>query len=344
MGVDRKMNQIEIIKKEFSENKSVNKKLLKQTLFTVAYYNALGYYPTSFFIWKNLINIKGDGTASSLIETTSIIDRLKNKKRIIEKNGMYRLLEKQNTSFKKESPIWYKQQIQKNKISTEKIKKAKRWAKRSKWMPYLRGLFLTGTLAMKRGSSNSDWDVLVVLKKDRIWLGRLMLTTWFHLVGKRRYKQKIENRFCLNQFVVDKKLEFKEQNEFLSNELLTTEELMGNSKLKNKIIQKNKNWIKTFKPNFKFRESVGSSSTSRKNNFSKIVQEKLEIILETFKLAKMANTISKKIMIQKIINNPKTYSPNADIRYSDFFLVFLPRPQRGKLKKKAFELLTKMNS
>jgi hypothetical protein len=368
------MEQVGEIKKILGEGEEQRRVLLKQTLFTVAYYNALGYYPTGFFIWKNLIAVDGNGKGSSLLEVLRVIDKLKNRNKIVDENGMYRLAEgisddlglkakkTQKFSYKfenltpdiypaklqrnltQEVSTWYREQTQKNKISTEKIKRAKKWAEASRWVPYLRGLFLTGTLATKRGGVNSDWDVLVVLKKNRIWLGRLILTTWFHLMNKRRHKQKVENRFCLNQFVVDKELEFKEQNEFFGNELLTAEELTGNSKLKNKIIQKNKNWIKPFKPNFRFRDSIEKNSANKKNNFSKIIQKKLEIILETFKLAEMANAISKKIMIQKIINNPKTYSPGADIRYSDFFLVFLPRPQRGKIKGKTFSLLTKMNS
>jgi predicted nucleotidyltransferase len=209
-------------------------------------------------------------------------------------------------------------------------------------VPYLRGLLLTGTLAMKRGGSNSDWDVLVVLKKDRIWLGRLIFTAWLQLVGKRRHGQKIENKFCLNQFVVDKKLKFKEKNEFFSNELLMAEDLMGDVKLKNKIMEKNEKWIKRFKPNFKFRKrKIGRDR--RKFLFLKMIQRKLESVLEVFNLAEMINSISKKVMIHKIINNPKTYSPGADIRYSDFFLVFLPKPQRMKVKRRTIELLTKMN-
>jgi len=157
---------------------------------------------------------------------------------------------------------------------------------------------------------------------------------------KRRHKQEVKNRFCLNQFVVDNKLKFKENNEFFGNELLMATELLGDTKLKYEIIQKNKKWLKAFKPNFKFRKNI---ENNREDNLSRIVQKKLETILEIFKVAEMANRISKKIMIKKIIDNPKTYSPGADIRYSDFFLVFLPRPQRGKLRGKTFDLLTKMN-
>ncbi len=331
------MEQANEIKKILRGGEKQCKALLRQTLFTVAYYNALGYYPTSFFIWKNLIDIKNKKTKASLKNIVKILDELISTNKIIEHNGMHKLVKDQR--LKAEYLDWYKEQIQKNKISTEKIKQAKKWAKASSWVPYLRGLFLTGTLAMKRGGTNSDWDVLVVLKKDRIWIGRLILTGWLHLIKKRRHKQIVQNRFCLNQFVVDKKLKFKEQNEFFGNELIMAIQLLDASDLKNKIFKKNKNWLKEFKPNIKFRKSINT-----KNGFSKKVQKKAENILEIFRLAEMINALSKKIMLQKIIDNPKTYSPGADIRYSDFFLVFLPQPQREKVKKATFEMLTKIDS
>ncbi len=380
------MEQVGEIKKILGEGEEQRRALLKQTLFTVAYYNALGYYPTSFFIWKNLIDIKGLGVKRSFENVARVIDSLAESGKIIEYNGMHKLVEvfipsddwsrklkclprrrtrvksysprtkqstiKKSASFTRDAKkicyeeqgnsSWYKEQIQKNKISTDKIKRVRQWVRASRWVPYLRGLFLTGTLAMKRGGSNSDWDVLVVLKKNRIWLGRLIFTAWLQLVGKRRRGRMIENRFCLNQFVVDKKLKFKEKNEFFSNELLMAEDLMGDVKLKNKIMEKNEKWIKKFKPNFKFRQRK-IDKNGQKLFFSKIMQRRLENILEIFSLAEMVNAISKKIMVRKIINNPKTYSPGADIRYSDFFLVFLPKPQRAKVKKRAFDLLTKMN-
>jgi predicted nucleotidyltransferase len=339
--------------------KNPNKKLLKQTLFTVAYYNTLGYYPESFFIWKNLINIKGNGEKSSLLETLDILECLEKRKLIMAVNGMYKVSsqftvhdlqvaklskfshEVENlASLDSKEGAWYKKQIQKNKISVEKIKKAKRIIKISRWLPYLRGIFLTGTLAMKRGGINSDWDVLVILKKNRIWLGRLFATGWFHLIGRRRYGKMISDRFCLNQFMVESNLELKENNEFIGNELLTMKKIFGKNKLNNEILQKNKNWIKLFKPNFNFRKNILDKENGK---YSGIIQNKLEMILETFQLAEMMNIISKKIMIKKIINNPKTYAKGADIRYGDFFLVFLPYPQREKIRQKTLKVLTKIN-
>ena len=316
------MEKIDIIEK--------NKELYKGILFTVAYYNVLEYYPTSFFIWKNLISVHGNGEKCTLLEGLKVLNKLAKEGLLIEKNGVWGI---------KGIMVEYKQQIQKNKISTQKIKEVRKSVKLISWLPYLRELFLTGTLAMKRGGAGSDWDVLTVLKKDRIWLGRLILTGWLQLVGKRRYSEKIEDRFCLNQFIVSSSLKFEEKNEFISNEILLSKSLLEKYTLKDEIVRKNIDWLNSFKPNFKFREKV---LYEQKNNLLQTVQKKLEWLLEMFGLAKLMNIISKKIMIQKIINNPKTYASQADIRYSDFFLVFLPHPQRGKIKKATLELLTEI--
>jgi hypothetical protein len=352
---DKKLNKK--LKKRL--DKKINKRLLKQVLFTMAYYNALGYYPTSFFIWKNLIVVDDNGRRCSLLEVLDVLEWLEGRGLIVGVNGMYKisaqfmahglLAEKKSkffhefenlTSSKNWRLAWYKEQIQKNKISTDKIKRVKQWARMSKWVPYLRGIFLMGTLSMKRGGIKSDWDVLIVLAKNRIWLGRFFITGWFHLIGKRRHNKIIRDRFCLNQFVVESDLKFKENNEFFGNELLTMKELLGENKLHNRIFKKNEDWIKVFKPNFKIKKIC---LNKKKDETTKTVQKKIENILEVFKLAEIINNISKKIMIKKIINNPKTYSVKADIRYGDLFLVFLPKPQRAEIKKRALSLLTKIN-
>lgn len=356
------------------EGNSMNKNLLKQTLFTVAYYNALGYYPTSFFIWKNLIDLSSQGKQASFLEVVGVISKLVRQEKIVVENGMHKIVESQKSKVEsrkwkvesrkwkvesekssaqdgliknwkvgREDFNWYKTQIQKNKISTEKIKKARMFARASRWVPYLRGILLTGTLAMKRGGNNSDWDVMVVLKKNRIWLGRFFISGWFQLIGKRRHGKKINNRFCLNQFVVDGKLKFTEHNEFFGNELIASENLMEDEILYNKIMDKNKKWLRLFRPNFKNRQFVRKEKNDKINNLLKFVQVKLENILEVFDLAEMMNGVAKKIMIYKIAKNPKTYEEGADIRYSDFFLVFLPRPQRETVRRLTFKLLTKIN-
>ncbi len=355
--------------------KKAQRKICKNIIFTIAYYNALEYYPTVFFIWKNLIDIKKEGKKINFIEIAAIIEELNNKKKITVKNGMYKiagyqklkiknnystqlachsskekiLLDGKSRTQKNKNKLlakrkwggsWYKRQIQKNKISVQKIKKARQIMKISQWVPYLKQAFLTGTLAMKRGSIISDWDVLLIMKKDRIWLGRLFITIWLTIIGKRRHGKVVNNKFCLNQFIVESNLIFKENNEFLCNELLVSREFFEKKYLREIILQVNASWIKKLKPNYKFKKNI---NVNNKFSFFQKAQATLEYLLEKSKLAKTLNRFTKKIMIKKIINNYKTYLPQANIKYDDTILVFLPSPQQKKIRQKTFELLTKIS-
>lgn len=319
-------------KKGFDENKNY----LKNIIFTIAYYNALDYRPTTFYIWKNLIAINGQKQKVSFLDITEGLKLLEEKKEIFLKNGIWSVSKMDKNDEQKSNA--YKIQIQKNKISTAKIKQAEKWAQTLNWLPYLRGLMLTGTLAMKRGGVSSDWDVLVVLRQDRIWLGRFILSVWLEFIHKRRHGKYVRDRFCLNQFMVDNKLEFQERNEFAANEILVSQQLLGPDNLNKQFVQENKKWVKEFKPNFKFRNIKTDKII---NTVQLRLQNIIERTLERIGLAIFLNKIFKKVMIKKINNNPKTYIEEADIRYGDFFLIFLPHPQRGIIRAKTYNLLTK---
>jgi hypothetical protein len=138
--------------------------------------------------------------------------------------------------------------------------------------------------------------------------------------------------------MVEDRLEFQERNEFAANEILASQQLLGQQNIKNKLIEENKKWIKRFKPNFKFRRVQSKLIVSR---FQMFIKSFLEKFLEMILRAEFLNKVLKKIMIKKINNNPKTYIEEADIRYSDFFLVFLPHPQRDVVRAKTYNFLTK---
>jgi len=323
--------------------KKEENKINKNILFTIAYYNALDYQPTTFYVWKYLIFVTGNVEKVGLNKIILALTDLQKKQKIIEKNGFWQLnIFGNNLTGKQEQKILKKRvklQIQKNKISTAKLQRARKWMNVIGWLPYLRGMILMGTLALKRGGINSDWDVLVMTKKGRIWLGRLILTTWLQFLRKRRHGDRIQDRFCLNQFITDGSLQFQEHNEFASNEILFSRCLGREKNVYNDLLRNNIKWIKKNKPNFILRNLNSEEEIFSWQNKIKIF---LENLLEMFGLASLLNKISKKIMIRKIINNPKTYTSQADIRYGDFFLIFLPYPQRDVIRRKTLQLLTKI--
>lgn len=304
--------------------------LQKEIFFTVAYYDAMKYSLTTFELWKQLLMqeaIKKEVTFQDLLEA---LESGWLKKRMISEKGRWYLKEVRTGKY---------QGTFSQKISVAKIKRMKRWLTFFEGLPYLRGVFVTGTLAMKNSKRESDWDVLIVLARNRIWVGRLFLTLFLEFFGKRRHGKRTKDCFCLNHFLAEQALIFEERNEFSANEVVFSIPLLGKS-IHNKFIQLNEHWIQFYKPNFK-KDKLESNLSHEISRHKKMIRKFLEYILELFWLGELLNKISKKIMIKKINENPKTYLKTADIRYGDMSLVFLPDPQREKIYKAAQRKLTK---
>ena len=80
--------------------------------------------------------------------------------------------------------------IQCDKNSAVKFEIAQKAALWLKYVPFVRMIAVTGTLAMKNCEKNSDIDFFVVLEKGRIFTGRLLVTLIVHLLGKTAIRKK----------------------------------------------------------------------------------------------------------------------------------------------------------
>jgi hypothetical protein len=305
------------------------KELQKNILFTVAYFAAFNYALTIFELWRNLFNRGGKSqNALSYREVLEALDGELLSKILVKRNGFVTLADEEKL---------IDERLIRQKLSLANIRKSKSWIKIIAHIPYMRGVFLTGTLSMKNAREKSDWDIFVVLAKDRIWLGRLFLVATLQLLGKRRHGKKVSKRFCLNHYVTERGLILEEHNEFCSNFVSFSFPVFG-QQLHKKYIGMNEQWIRHLKPNFD-KEEVLNQTTEIKESFA-WVKIGCEKFLETTGLAKMMNSWAKKIMTEKIKNNPATYYENADIRCTDSALVFLPNPHRIEMLEKTFKKLT----
>jgi hypothetical protein len=306
----------------------LDKSLQKNILFTIAYFAAFDYALSTFELWRNLF-VRGENRRSvSYKEVLSVLEQQPLADKLVRKMGF--------VTLKKEEYL-INERISRQKFSLASIRRIKFWIKILAHLPYMRGIFLTGTLSMKNARKKSDWDIFVVLAKNKIWVGRFFLVMALQLLGKRRHKDKIEKRFCLNHYVTDSGLILEEHNEFCSNFVSFSIPVFG-EELHRKYLSLNEQWIKHQKPNFGKEEVLNQTSSVEVS----LLKEKLffEAALEKFGLGKLLNDLAKKYMIRKIQNNPATYFKDADIRYTDVALVFLPKPHRIEMLEKTSQKLT----
>ncbi len=304
--------------------------LNKNVLFTVAYLNAMDFTPTTFEVWRHYIDIKGRRECCELIDVIEALRELEERLFLSFQKGFWKM--------GREEPDFFQNRILKQKISITKIKKIIKWNKLFRNIPFLRAVIFNGTLAMKNSNHGSDWDLLVIVKKDYIWLGRLFLSLTLSLFGKRRHGKMVKDRFCLNHYLTEEGLIFEEDGIFISNEIAFSFWMVGHDTAR-RFYQLNDFKNKAFLPNFQS-DLIESNKIKKSKNISKF-SFYIEVFLEKIGVANFLNKLAKKFMILKIKNNPKTKKSGADIRISDQALIFLPEPRRNFILVKAKDLIEK---
>lgn len=304
----------------------------KNLLATLCYFDAMDYPLTTFEAWRHLMDIGHSRSSVSFKNVVQLLEELRTVGWISCESGFW---------FLKGRALLAADRIERQKISLCKIKMAKKWASRIAWLPYLRSIIVTGTLAMKKATRGSDWDVLVVTRKDRIWTGRLVLTAALFLCGKWRHGKKTQDRFCLNHFLAENGLILQERNEFTAKEISFCLPLLG-GKVYQRYQQLNEFWVQSIKPNY-VKDLAQAPMLEVEGKIPAVkIRKFLEKIMDAFGISDWVNMYIKRVMIRRIERNPLTYQEGADIRYNDQAMVFLPIPQRQKLIQKALLRLTEI--
>jgi predicted nucleotidyltransferase len=289
----------------------------KKIFFTVVYFNAINRPPTTFEVWRFLIDLAGEKTACSFDEVAENLKNLSRKNKIMEKKGFWVLPGKEGKANTR---------IALQKISFAKTKKAAKRARLLELMPYCRGAFFTGALAFSNCKKDSDWDILIVLKKNRIWIGRLFVSIFLIILGKKRTEKKSENKFCLNHFVAEDNLIFPDRNEYSALGVALMFPVFG-KKYFDKMQQINFAWQRLYLPNYN-KDATGNNLFLKESAFFEKVRNFIEAILEKSGAGSFLNNKSKSLMIKKIEKNPKTYWENALVVYNDGEMAFWPAPKR----------------
>ena len=168
-----------------------------------------------------------------------------------------------------------RQELSRNvsKVMKKAIKRAELIGK----FPYIRAVFISGSLSKGIFDKDDDVDFFIVTAKNRLWIARTLLVLYkkIFLLNSNKY-------FCINYFVTQDNLHIDEKNIFTAVELSTLIPVIGNIGLKDLLAQ-NK-WAFSFFPNIK----DGDFPRPLKHNSVKVLFEKLfntkigEILERTF--------------------------------------------------------------
>jgi hypothetical protein len=250
--------------------------LEKNIIKTLAYFDIFSYPLTADEIFHSLgIN------HTSARELKTLLDLLVDKKLLFQKNGFY-LLKNDNSYIARREKG--------NKLARKRMVTARRMSWLISKFPFIRAIFLSGSISKGFMEDDSDIDYFVVTHPNRLWLTRYLL-----VIFKKIFLLNSKRIFCINYFVDSENLEIKEKNIYTAMELITLIPAFGPD-LYDELHNKN-SWIKEFYPNFPRRvtDSVPIEKTGLlKPIFERILCTKLGDKLDDYSMRLFRNHLRKK--------------------------------------------------
>ena len=290
--------------------------LTKNIIATLAYYDVMEYPLTAFEVWKHFLAVENEVSREqvSFASIHEALLMLVSEKRVKQDRGFYYLPDRSGLVDRR---------LEEGKISVVRLKRLRRLVRLLCFLPFVRMIGATGSLAMERGEGESDWDLLIVLKKDYIFTGRAVVTLFLHLIGKRRHGEKTKNRACLNYFITDESLEIGTKDLYSAHEYRFLIPLLGWSVYRK--FEMTNRWIVRFQPQF-FLTEKPSLLLVGENDMMVRLRTFLEMIIGHGIVEKFLRTWQQR----KIARNPLSRLEASYIEASDRALIFLPRPRGPK--------------
>lgn len=168
----------------------------------------------------------------------------KKTKEILSKNGLYFLKGRENLLYKK---------TLRERASHRKIEIARKNASLLAKFPTVKGVFITGALAMNNAREESDIDLMILTKKNSLWLTRLIAYLVLRVMNSAVRKPNDEeqkDKLCLNIWLDESALSWdkKDRNIYSAHEIAQVVPIVDKENIYQRFLHKNR-WILDYWPN-----------------------------------------------------------------------------------------------
>lgn len=158
--------------------------------------------------------------------------------------------------------------LEKRKSNNERAKKslplALKIARFIALFPYVRAVFISGSLSKGVMAEDGDMDFFIITKPGRLWIARTLLIVFrkIFLLNSHKY-------FCVNYFVDEDNLMVVDKNLFTATEIASLIPAYGKEYYP--IFLEVNNWYQTYYPNFPKRD-VNNVPVAQTSFFTKIIE------------------------------------------------------------------------
>ncbi len=298
---------------------------------TLAYSQAKQWPMTLWEIFRYLTNPQRIGGQIPLKEIKLCamqkrIERLIKIKILREKEGFYSL---KHRKLKRAS---FLRRNTKDKLADSKIKKAIQIIKYLQFFPFIRGIFLSGSLIFGWAKEESDIDILIVAQSKHLWTARFLISVILAVTKLKRSKQRVKNRLCLNHFITSGDLGISLYSLYNAETYARLVPLYGKKTVLLNFLKANL-WINNYIlwGSGKYYEDLRQISDSW---YKKLFKGLLEILLNIVGAGQMLEKLLRKWQIKRIKKDPLTYKKGGRVAVDTKQIEFHPdSPEREHLRR-----------
>ncbi|HJY98289.1 MAG TPA: nucleotidyltransferase domain-containing protein [Patescibacteria group bacterium] len=224
---------------------------------------------------------------------------------VTSKGGFYFLEGREGSIYKR---------ILRARISSRKMEIAKRAAKYLAFVPGVKMVAVTGSLAMKNAAGDSDIDLMLITAGGKLWTTRFLTYLFLKIAGfavRKPFDKNQKDKLCLNIWLDESALKWQgEENCYIAHEIGQILPLINKNETYEKLLWENK-WILNFWPN-----SV-KITRPRLLVRSKVKRGLIEKVAYRFQLLRMRSKItSEKVGQTRALFHPADISTFVLSRFS----------------------------
>lgn len=213
--------------------------------------------------------------------------------------------------------------------------------------PFVRAVFVCNTLAFNAADSDSDIDVLVIVKLGRMWIARLWTTIIMSIYRLRRTKKKVTNRICLSFYLADRALNLSKfriahDDVYLSYWMRTLIPVYDPDQLGESILRANRELLAPFLPHARHVEPTMHYIGQKQRN-KRTVTRLLEQVFQSH-FGDRIEDITRSFQRKKIMRNTRSLVHAKDTRVvvNDSILKFHENDRRARYLGEWLEKLEKL--